>query len=166
MVLKASTIEEVVEGLSKFFDLPKSNPALLVAALKEMEMEKVKKDLEIQEMKSELIRENSRKDLELSRKDMELQLQEVKNENKLKQMEIKHEKDLQVVMMTQKMTYLEKVLLESKQTATARGIFEYYLRECKAELKSPGNFNAKVVCSDLQSAGNFSIVIVRNKSAS
>ena len=69
MVLKTSTSEEVVDGISNFFDLPRNNSAVLMAALKEMEK----------------IREKSIKDQELHIKDQELH--EMKNE--IKQMKIK-----------------------------------------------------------------------------
>jgi hypothetical protein len=48
---------------------------------------------------------------------------------------------------------LEKDLLSSKQSATARGILEFYLKNCQAELNLKGNFNARIVIDSLNSTG-------------
>jgi len=142
MDVRASTTEEVVQHFAKLFDLPTNNPSVMTAALMTMESEiknlQVQKDLEIKNAKLEI------NNVKLEMKNENLAM---KNQNL---MEL-NTKDLELKEMAVKISYFEKTLLESKQTATARGIFEFFLKECKIELGKTGAFNAKEVCIAIQS---------------
>ena len=96
-------------------------------------------------MQSKLVLKEKESQAELQLKEKDLQLKE----KDLQTVVTIRDKDLE--MLRKDILQLGKELLQSKQTVTSRGIFEYMLKDCQSELPKikGGAFNAKLVCDTL-----------------
>jgi hypothetical protein len=81
------------------------------------------------------------KDLAINNKDLEMKDKDLQHVIVLK------DKDLEISVVHERLTSVNRELLMSRGACTARGIFEYYLKSVHQEMMIKGSFNAKKVCT-------------------